>query len=86
MPRALTVQRSLVPPQERKRYAERLERRKRYYTGANCRFWAFEEAALPGAFLEFFEAPDPETLARAHAAAPDPVLDAGRIYIEVELD
>lgn len=85
MPRALNVQRTLVPPQERKRYAERLSRRKEYYAGANCRFWAFEEEALPGAFLEFFEAPDAETLARAHAAAPDPILDAGRVYIEVEL-
>lgn len=86
MPRALTVQRMLVPPQERKRYAERLVRRKRYFAGANCRFWAFEEEALPGAFLEFIEAPDVETLTRAHASAPDPILDAGRVYIEVELD
>ena len=85
MPRALTVQRTLVPPQERKRYAERLKRRKDYYAKANCRFWAFEEVALPGAFLEFFEGPDAETLARAHSAAPDPVLDAGRVYAEVEL-
>ncbi len=35
--------------------------------------------------MEFFEAADPETLARAHASAPDPVLDPGRIYTEVEL-
>ncbi len=86
MPRALTIQRTLIPPQERKRYAERLERRRQYYASANCHFWVFEEEALPGAFLEFFEAPDSETLARAHAGAPDPVLDANRIYIEVESD
>lgn len=85
MPRALTVQRTLIPPQERKRYADRLVRRHAYYASAGCRFWAFEEAALPGAFLEFFEAPDVETLARAHQGAPDPILDAGRVYLEVEL-
>ncbi len=84
MARALTVQRTLIPPRDRRQYVERLERRRQYYAGANCRFWAFEEEALPGAFLEFFEAPDAETLARAHAGAPDPILDAGRIYLEVE--
>ncbi|HEY5220075.1 MAG TPA: hypothetical protein VIJ16_09725 [Gemmatimonadaceae bacterium] len=86
MSRALTVQRTLIPPQERKRYAERLIRRRQYYATVNCKFWAFEEQGLAGAFLEFFEAPDPETLARAHAGAPDPILDAGRIYVEVEMD
>jgi hypothetical protein len=86
MPRALTIQRTLIPPQERKRYAERLERRREYYSGAHCHFWVFEEEALPGAFLEFFEAPDADTLTRAHAGAPDPVLDATRVYIEVEFD
>ena len=85
MGRALTVQRTLVPPQDRKRYADRIARRREYYAGAGCRFWAFEEAALPGAFLEFFEAPDVATLARAHEHAPDPILDAGRMYLEVEL-
>ena len=46
-----------------------------HYAQANCRYWVFEEAALPGAFLEFSEAPMPQTLARAHASAPDRVLD-----------
>jgi hypothetical protein len=41
--------------------------------------------SLPGAFLEFFEADDATTLARAHAGAPDPVLDPNRVYTEVEL-
>jgi hypothetical protein len=45
----------------------------------------FEEVDLPGAFIEFFEATDTATLARAHATAPDAVLDAGRVYTEVEL-
>jgi len=45
----------------------------------------FEEAGLPGAFLEFCEAPDAATLARAHASAPERMLDPARIYHEVEL-
>jgi len=85
MPRALTIQRTLVTPPERERFHEKLRRKQAYYANANCRFWAFEEAGLPGAFLEFFEAADPETLARAHAAAPEPVLDPNRVYTEVEL-
>ena len=85
MPRALTIQRTLVTPPERDRFHEKLRRKQAYYATANCRFWAFEEAGLPGAFLEFFEAADPETLARAHAAAPEPVLDPNRVYTEVEL-
>ena len=85
MPRALTVQRTLVIPQERKKFAEKLKRNREYYAQANCRYWVFEEAGLPGAFLEFCEAPDHQTLARAHAAAPERVLDPARIYHEVEL-
>jgi len=85
MPRALTVQRTLVTPQERKKFAEKLKRNREYYVAANCRYWVFEEASLPGAFLEFCEAPDHQTLARAHASAPEPMLDPARIYHEVEL-
>ena len=85
MGRALTIQRTLVTPPERERFQERLRRKRAHYEKANCRFWVFEEAGLPGAFLEFFEAADPETLARAHAGSPDSVLDPNRVYIEVEL-
>ena len=85
MPRALTVQRTLVTPHERKKFAEKLKRNREYYAQANCRYWVFEEASLPGAFLEFYEAPDHQTLARAHAGAPERVLDPARIYHEVEL-
>lgn len=85
MPRALTIQRTLVTPPERERFHEKLRRKQEYYTSANCRFWVFEEAGLPGAFLEFVEAADQETLSRAHAAAPEPVLDPNRVYTEVEL-
>lgn len=85
MPRALTIQRTLVTPRDRENFAVRLERKHAYYKQAGCRYWVFEEAGLPGAFLEFFEAPDSATLERAHAAAPERVLDPARIYREVEL-
>ena len=85
MPRALTIQRTLVTPNEREKFHEKLKRKQAYYASAKCRFWAFEEASLPGAFLEFFEADDAETLAKAHADAPQQVLDPNRVYKEVEL-
>jgi hypothetical protein len=85
MPRALTIQRSLVTPPDREKFAARLQRNHAYYSQAGCRYWVFEEASLPGAFLEFFEAPDAKTLARAHAASPERILDPARIYHEVEL-
>lgn len=85
MSKALTVQRTLVIPPDRERFYERMRAKRDHYAQAKCRYWVFEEASLPGAFLEFFEAPDAETLARAHAASPDRVLDPRRIYSEVEL-
>jgi hypothetical protein len=85
MPRALSVQRSIIPAPERARYLERLRVRKEHYARANCKFWVFEEVALPGAFIEFTEASDPSALSAAHASAPEPVLDPARIYTEVEL-
>jgi hypothetical protein len=85
MPRVLTVQRSIVPSVERAKYVERLKARKEHYGRAGCKFWVFEEVALPGAFIEFTESAAAATLASAHAAAPEPVLDPDRIYTEVEL-
>ena len=85
MARALSVQRTLVTPGERERFFERMKRKHQHYSRCKCHFWVFEEASLPGAFLEFVEAPDEETLSRAHASAPDPALDPARIYREVEL-
>jgi hypothetical protein len=85
MPRALSIKRSIVPALERAKYLERLRTRKAHYERAGCEFWAFEEAALTGAFIEFVEATDAATLEAAHAAAPDPVLDPARVYTEVAL-
>ena len=86
MPRALSIHRSIVPAGDRAKYLARMLVRRAHYLNANCKFWVFEEAALTGAFIEFTEAADASTLAAAHAASPDRVLDPARIYTEVELD
>lgn len=85
MPRALTIQRSTVPAAERANYRERLRALRSHYAAANCRFWVFEESSLPGAFIEFTEADNQQTLIVAHANAPHKVLDPSRVYQEVEL-
>ena len=85
MPRALTLQRSIIPSGERSRHLQRLRAKRDHYRGMQCRYWAFEEAAVHGAFLEFVEADSAETLTAAHAGAADPPLDITRIYLEVEL-
>ena len=84
-PRALTIKRTVVPQSGRQEYLARLRERKAYFARAKCNFWVFEEAGLPGAFLEFTEAPERAMLSAAHMANPDPILDAARIYQEVEL-
>ena len=85
MSRVLTIQRTLVTPRDRDKFALRLQRNQAYYTQAGCRYWVFEETGLPGAFLEFFEAPDAATLSKAHASSPERILDPARVYHEVEL-
>ncbi len=84
MPRWLTLQRSIVPAGDRKKFMERLRARRAYYAEAKCGFWIFEESGLPGALIEFVEAPDRETLESALAGAPGHIVDAARIYREVE--
>lgn len=85
MPRALTIQRTIVPVAERARYMARARERRDYYAKAGCRFWVCEELQLRGAFIEFTEAADRATLSAAHAKAPEPLVDSARIYQEVEL-
>jgi hypothetical protein len=80
MSRVLTIQRTLVTPRDREKFAVRLQRNQAYYKQAGCRYWVFEETGLPGAFLEFFE----RTLSSAHASSPERILDPARIYHEVE--
>lgn len=85
MPKALTIQRSTVPSAERANYTKRLKALRSHYEAAHCRFWVFEEMSLPGAFIEFTEADDEETLSTAHANAPHKTLDPTRVYQEVKL-
>lgn len=85
MARSLVMKRTIVPLPDRARYMEKLRKRQAYYTSAGCNFWVFEEAALNGAFIEFTEAPDRDTLQSALAGATDLVLDANRIYQEISL-
>ena len=84
VPRWLTLHRSIVPAGDRKKFMERLRERRAYYEQAKCTFWVFEESGLPGALIEFVEAPDRETLQSALDGAPDHIVDAARIYREVE--
>jgi hypothetical protein len=84
--RALTIQRSIVPLSDRKKFMEKLRTRRAYYASSNCRFWVFEETDLAGAFIEFIEAGDEHTLASALSKAPEQFVDAARIYHEVELE
>jgi hypothetical protein len=85
VPRALSIHRTLVTPTDRERFHERLRERAAYYARQECRYWVFEEVGLKGAFLEFVEAADRATLAKAQAGAPDKLLDPNRVYVEVEL-
>ena len=85
MPRALTIQRTTVPASERERYFAKVKACRSHYAAANCRFYVFEEASLPGAFIEFTEADDQTTLTVAHANSPYRILDPARIYNETEI-
>ena len=82
---SMTIQRLIVPLHERDRYMERARERAAFYAARNWRFSVYAEADLPGAFMEFTEADDPQSLADAHAAAEQPPLDTERIYTKLEL-
>lgn len=85
MPRAISMRHTIVPSHEREEFRDRARTALTHYSGNGCRYWLFEEASLPGAFVEFFEANDRDTLLRAHRDAPQPVLESARMYVEVEL-
>jgi hypothetical protein len=76
---------TIVPAPERNAFLERFGAARKHYTSAGCRYWLFEEVSLPGAYLEFFEAEDSETLQRAHQGAPEPIAESARMYVEVDL-
>jgi len=83
--RALSLQRTIVTPTERTRFLDRARQQRDHFSAHACRYWVFEEAELPGAFIEFTESGDLAALTAALAGAPDPVLDPSRIYREVAL-
>lgn len=85
MPRAISFRHTVVPLGDKKEFRERARLSRAHYAAQGCQYWLFEEASLPGAYVEFFEAGDREALLRAHRGAPDPVRDSARMYIEVEL-
>jgi len=85
VPRAISMRHTVVPAGERKEFHERARRARAHYSGKGCHYWLFEEATLPGAYVEYFEANDRDTLLRAHRDAPRPVLESARMYVEVEL-
>ena len=85
MPRAISMRQTIVPAADREEFRERAGRALAHYTAKGCRYWLFEEATLPGAYVEFFEANDRDTLLAAHSDAPQPILESARMYVEVEL-
>lgn len=85
MPRVLSIHRTTVPVGQRARYLERVTAAKSHYTANGCRFWVFEQTGLSGAFLEFAEAPDEQTLVAAHERLPQRLTAGPRVYAEIEL-
>jgi hypothetical protein len=86
MPRALTLQRTVVPQGDRERLLARARTLRSHYDAAQCHYWLFEDAELRGAFIEFVEAPDAGVLIAAQRASPHPVgVDPTRVYKEIVL-
>jgi hypothetical protein len=83
--RAISMRQTVAPAADRNEFRERARQSRAHYTSAGCKYWLFEEPSLPGAFIEFFEAGDADTLQRAHRSAPEPIADTARMYVEVEL-
>jgi len=83
--RALSLHRTIVTPTDRTRFLKRARQLREHYTTHHCRYWIFEEAELPGAFIEFTEGDSAAALSAALAGAPDVAVDPARIYQEVSL-
>ena len=82
MPRALTAEWHRVEPADEPAAAQRWRARQAQLGRDGCHHWVFRSPSDPAAFLEFVEAADAASLARARAAAGMP--DA-EILIELEL-
>lgn len=85
MARAISMRHIVVPSRERGEFRARARSALTHYTAKGCHYWLFEEVSLPGAYVEFFEASDRDTLLQAHRDAPQPVPESARMYVEVEL-
>jgi hypothetical protein len=85
VPRAISMRHTIVPSADRDEFRERARRSVAHYSAAGCQYWLFEEASLPGAYVEFFEADSAEKLQRAHRDAPTPIVESARMYVEVDL-
>jgi hypothetical protein len=85
VPRAISMRHTIVPAGDKDEFRDRARRSRAHYAKAGCQYWLFEEASLPGAYVEFFEADGPDKLQRAHRDAPTPIVESARMYVEVEL-
>jgi hypothetical protein len=80
--RALSMRHTVVPTAEREAFRTRSREVKAHYKKAGCNYWLFEEGDLPGAYVEFFEGPDKDTLEKAHSTTKQP---PSRLYVELDL-
>ncbi len=70
MPRALSIRQTKVAPDDRADFRFQAMRARAHYASSGCNYWVFESDAESGAFVEFIEAPDGETLRLARRLAP----------------
>ena len=84
VPRALVTHGLHFPADQRDAVVASLRERKAALRAHECNYWVFEDRALPGVMLEFFEARDDHTLVRARTAAGADARDQP-ILSEVEL-
>ena len=64
MPRALTIQRTLVTPADREKFAEKLKRKHAYYAQAGCRYGCSRRRACRARFSSSSRRPTPDARAR----------------------
>lgn len=83
-PRELAVLRHTVAPGDRGAFVAKARALGRGLRDCGCNHWLFEDAASPGAYLEFIEAADPVALEGALAASRGGA--AAARYTEVSLD
>jgi len=84
--RAVSMRHTAVPSGDRDAFRVRARESREHYASAGCRYWLYEEDQLPGAFVEFFEASDQDTLQNAHRGARGAAHQSSRVYLEVELN